>query len=242
MPSRTIASSSRFAMGGRRTCRMASRSASGRHGSSAKTLAVRSQSPRVLNVDTSLRRAMAGLHETVMDQRARSRNARIFTQIWIVTGSHPVMGIVQASRQSANLAVVSDREMRLGLARWVGLLESNRRFNLQAGQSEQREVVPFVARAAADGRWSAVERRELQIYLSLFLQLFDTTVDNQRQLLATARDILAFLQEIGLITSSAERWARCTEFGPRSVAMTATRWPAWPHARARSASSPIAPA
>ena len=110
-------------------------------------------------------------------------------------GFDPAMGTVQALVQSGNLAVVSDREMRLGLARWVGLLENNRRFNLQAAQFEQREVVPFVARAAADGRWSAVERHELQIYLSPFLQLFDTTVDNQRQLLATARDILAFLQE-----------------------------------------------
>lgn len=110
-------------------------------------------------------------------------------------GFDPALGTVQALVQSGNLAVVSDREMRLGLARWVGLLESNRRFNLQAGQFEQREVVPFVARAAADERWSAVERHELQIYLSTFLQLFDTTADNQRQLLATARDILAFLQE-----------------------------------------------
>lgn len=110
-------------------------------------------------------------------------------------GFDPEMGTVQALVESGNLAVVSDREMRLGLARWTGLLENNRRFNLQAVQFQQREVVPSFARAAADGRWSASERRELQIGLSQFVRLFDTTADNQRQLLATAQDILVFLQE-----------------------------------------------
>lgn len=110
-------------------------------------------------------------------------------------GFDPEMGTVQALVESGNLAVVSDREMLLGLARWTGLLENNRRFNLQAVQFQQREVVPSFARAAADGRWSASERRELQIGLSQFVRLFDTTVDNQRQLLATAQDILVFLQE-----------------------------------------------
>jgi len=55
--------------------------------------------------------------------------------------------------------------------------------------------MPSFARAAADGQWSASERRELQIHLSQLLRLFDTTVDNQRQLLATAQDILKFLRK-----------------------------------------------
>lgn len=74
-------------------------------------------------------------------------------------GFDPEMGTVQALVESGNLALVSDRELRLGLARWAG------------------------------------ERRELQIHLSQLLRLFDTTVDNQRQLLATAQDILEFLRE-----------------------------------------------
>jgi hypothetical protein len=109
-------------------------------------------------------------------------------------GFDPAMGAVQALVESGNLAVVSDREMRLLLARWTGLLENNRRFNLQATQFEQREVTPSFARAAADGQWSAAERRELQIHLSQFTARFDTTVDNQRKLLATAQDILASLK------------------------------------------------
>jgi hypothetical protein len=56
-------------------------------------------------------------------------------------------------------------------------------------------VTPSFARAAADGRWSTGERRELQIQLNQFMSLFDTTVNNQRQLLATAQEILVILQE-----------------------------------------------
>lgn len=110
-------------------------------------------------------------------------------------GFDPAMGAVQALVESGNLAVVSDRRMRLLLARWTGLLVNNRRFNLQATQVQQREVIPSFARAAADGRWSAGERRELQIQLSQFMELFDSTVNNQRQLLATAQEILVFLRE-----------------------------------------------
>jgi hypothetical protein len=110
-------------------------------------------------------------------------------------GFDPAMGTVQALVESGNLAVVSDRKIRLVLARWTGLLENNRRFNLQASQVQQREVTPSFARAAADGRWSTGERRELQIQLNQFMSLFDTTVNNQRQLLATAQEILVILQE-----------------------------------------------
>jgi hypothetical protein len=110
-------------------------------------------------------------------------------------GFDPAMGTVQALVESGNLAVVSDRKVRLVLARWTGLLENNRRFNLQAIQVQQREVTPSFARAAADGRWSTGERRELQIQLNQFMSLFDTTVNNQRQLLATAQEILVILQE-----------------------------------------------
>lgn len=110
-------------------------------------------------------------------------------------GFDPEMGTVQALVESGNLALVSDRELRLGLARWAGLLENRRRFNLQAVQFQHREVMPSFARGAADGQWSVSERRELQIHLSQLVQLFDTTVDNQRQLLATAQDILKFLRK-----------------------------------------------
>ena len=55
--------------------------------------------------------------------------------------------------------------------------------------------MPAFATASADGQWSDSERRELQVLMSHMLGLFDTTVNNQRQLLETAQDILAFLRE-----------------------------------------------
>ncbi len=110
-------------------------------------------------------------------------------------GFDPEMGTVQALVESGNIVLVSDRDLRLRLARWAGLLEQCRRFNLQAVTFQQREVMPAFATASADGQWSASERRELQVLMSHMLALFDNTVSNQRQLLETARDILAFLRE-----------------------------------------------
>ena len=110
-------------------------------------------------------------------------------------GFDPEMGTVQALVESGNIVLVSDRALRLRLARWAGLLEQNRRFNLQAVTFQQREVMPAFATAGADGHWSASERRELQILMSHMLALFDSTVTNQRQLLETAQHILVFLRE-----------------------------------------------
>jgi hypothetical protein len=110
-------------------------------------------------------------------------------------GFDPEMGTVQALVESGNIVLVSDRDLRLRLARWAGLLEQCRRFNLQAVTFQQREVMPAFATASADDQWSASERRELQVLMSHMLALFDNTVSNQRQLLETAQDVLAFLRE-----------------------------------------------
>jgi hypothetical protein len=110
-------------------------------------------------------------------------------------GFDPEMGTVQALVESGNIVLVSDRDLRLQLARWAGLLENRRRFNLQAVEFQHREVMPSFAAAAADGDWSANERRELQVLMSQLVRLFDLTVDNQRQLLETAQDILLVLRE-----------------------------------------------
>lgn len=109
-------------------------------------------------------------------------------------GFDPEMGNVQAMVESGSTLIVSDRAMRLKLARWTGLLELNRRFNLQATQYEQRELRPAFIRSAADGRWTPSERREMQLHLNEFLVFFDTTVENQHQLLRTAQEILALQQ------------------------------------------------
>jgi hypothetical protein len=113
----------------------------------------------------------------------------------MAAGFDPEMGAMQSMSDSGNLTLVSDRGLRPGLARWSRLPENRHRFNLQAVQFQHREVLPALARAAADGRWSASERRELQIPLNQLVALFDTVVDNQRPLLTAAQDIRVFLQE-----------------------------------------------
>lgn len=104
-------------------------------------------------------------------------------------GFDPEMGSAQAMVQSGNVVIVSDREMRLALARWSGLLELNNRFTLMATQYEQREVRPVFVRAAADGVWSESERREMQLHRGELLGFFDNTVENQQDLLAAAEAI-----------------------------------------------------
>ena len=47
-------------------------------------------------------------------------------------GFDPEMGSVQAFVESGNVGAISDRQLRLLLARWAGLLEKRRRVNLQA--------------------------------------------------------------------------------------------------------------
>ncbi len=87
------------------------------------------------------------------------------------------------------MIIVSDRALRLALARWSGLLELNNRFTLMATQYEQQEVRPVFVRAAADGRWSERERREMQLHRRELLGYFDRTVENQRALLVAAEAI-----------------------------------------------------
>ena len=109
-------------------------------------------------------------------------------------GFDPAMGSVQALVESGNLAAVGERELRLRLARWAGLLEQRRRFNLQAVDFQHREVLPIIARAGSDGTWSQPERRELRTLLSYLLELHGIVLENQRELRVAAEDILTFLR------------------------------------------------
>ncbi len=115
--------------------------------------------------------------------------------IW--AGFDPEMGSVQALVESGNIGVIGDRELRLRLARWAGLLEQRRRFNLQAVDFQHREVLPVAASTGADLVWTETERRQLRSLLDQLVALHAIVVDNQRALQATAEDILAYLREGG---------------------------------------------
>jgi len=110
-------------------------------------------------------------------------------------GFDPEMGSVQAFVESGNVGAFSDRQLRLLLARWSGLLVKNRRVNLQAVDFQHGTVLPVIARASADQVWSSDERHELRALLSHLLALHGYVLNNQRELRAAATDILAFLRD-----------------------------------------------
>lgn len=108
-------------------------------------------------------------------------------------GFDPEMGSAQAFVESGNVGAIGDRELRLLMARWTGLLEMRRRYNLQAVDFQIREVKPVIARSIADERWSDDERRELRALLGELYVLHRFVLDNQYDLRSAAQDILQFL-------------------------------------------------
>lgn len=110
-------------------------------------------------------------------------------------GFDPEMGSAQAFVESGNVGAIGDRELRLLMARWAGLLEMRRRFNLQAVDFQLREVKPVIARSYADEKWSNDERRELQLLLGELHVLHGFVLDNQYELRAAAQEILRYLRE-----------------------------------------------
>ena len=110
-------------------------------------------------------------------------------------GFDPEMGSVQAFLESGNTGAFSERRLRLLLSRWSGLLVKNRRVNLQAVDFQHIALLPAVAEASSDLTWSSSERRELRNLFSHLLTLQGFVVNNQRELLSAAEDILAFLRD-----------------------------------------------
>lgn len=110
-------------------------------------------------------------------------------------GFDPEIGSIQAFIENGNVGAISDRQLRLLLSRWSGLLVKNRRVNLQAVDFQHIAVQPLVARASSDQVWSSGERRELRALLSYLLTLQGFVLDNQRELREAATDILTFLRD-----------------------------------------------
>jgi hypothetical protein len=123
--------------------------------------------------------------DTVLSEQFGSGNL-------VSAGFDPELGSVQALVESGNLGAVGDRDLRLRLSRWEGLLKQCRRKNIQSVDLE-KSVMPFIVRAGSDLRWSEVERRELRALLDNALDFFDIRVVCQHELRGAAKDILAFL-------------------------------------------------
>ena len=97
--------------------------------------------------------------------------------------------------ESGNIGAIGDRQLRLLLSRWAGLLEEKRRFNLQAVDFQLHRVMPVVARASADQEWTELERRETQSLYRTMGVLQSLVIENQRRLRSAAGEILAYLGE-----------------------------------------------
>jgi len=109
-------------------------------------------------------------------------------------GFDPEMGIVQALVESGNIGVISDRDLRLHLSVWAGLLVEKRRFNLQAVDFQYQIVIPALARATADLVWTEAERREAQTLLRTLSDLHTNVIQNQQRLQVVALDIQAYVE------------------------------------------------
>lgn len=113
---------------------------------------------------------------------------------FISAGFDPEMGIVQALVDSGNLGAVEDRDLRLRLSRWGGLVEQCRRKNIVALELDL-SLTPLIVEAGSDLHWSEIERRQLRALLSNMLQYFDIRVTCQHELRDEAQNFLAYLSE-----------------------------------------------
>jgi hypothetical protein len=110
-------------------------------------------------------------------------------------GFDPELGSAQAFVESGNVIEIGSRNFRILMARWAGLLEMRRRFNLQAVDFQQKEILPVIARSGADDIWSFSERRELQYLLGNLYRLQEVVLQNQYELREAAQDLLILLRE-----------------------------------------------
>lgn len=117
-------------------------------------------------------------------------NYRLFPN-W--AGFDPEMGIVQALVNSGNLSSISNREFRLRLSRWAGLLKEKDRKTLQATQFQINSLMPVIAEVSADARWSTAERRRAQLLYETLSVLQRMVLENQVLLHAEAQSIHAYL-------------------------------------------------
>lgn len=109
-------------------------------------------------------------------------------------GFDPMMGNVEALVRSGNIGAIADRELRLRLSTWGGLLEEKSRFTQNAVTFQSLVFNPSAARLGADEIWTAAERRELRSNLRWLKNLMQGTVENQERLNIAAKELSDYLQ------------------------------------------------
>lgn len=106
----------------------------------------------------------------------------------------PYLGSAQALVQSGNLGVVSDRQLRLELSRWAGLLEESKRYGDLASTGLFEGIFPALADISADGVWSPGERMKFRTLAGQQEFLVGLVTSNHERLQQAARDILNYLE------------------------------------------------
>ena len=110
-------------------------------------------------------------------------------------GFDPMMGNTQALVQSGNLGAIADRNLRLRLSIWAGLLEEKTRFTRNAVTFQGLVFTPSAAKFGADGVWSETERREFLSLLRTMRSRVETTIENQIRLIAAAEELVLYIQQ-----------------------------------------------
>ena len=108
-------------------------------------------------------------------------------------GFDAAMGNARAIVSSGNLGAISDRELRLRLARWSGLMEEKQRFNKNSTEYYLKTVSPLAFRLAADGRWALDERREMRSHVVRLGRLQGLEIRNQANLRDAAQSLIDYL-------------------------------------------------
>jgi len=110
-------------------------------------------------------------------------------------GFDPMMGSTQALVLSGSLGAIADRELRLRLSIWSGLLQEKTRFTNNAVTFQSLVLFPTAARYGADEMWSVEERRELRALLKTMDYRMRATIRNQESLKSAAQVLVDHLQQ-----------------------------------------------
>jgi hypothetical protein len=103
-------------------------------------------------------------------------------------------GNVQALVRSGNLGAIEDRDLRLRLSTWSGLLDEKTRFTGNAVSFQSLVFLPSAARFGADEIWTAAERRELRSILRTLRARMQLVMANQERLREAAHELIDYLE------------------------------------------------
>ena len=109
-------------------------------------------------------------------------------------GFDPAMGSARSLIESGDLAVITERSLRLRLAEWGSLLDEHQRFNQNYVEFFMGQLLPRLAIIGADKTFSQSERTEARILLRNAISLLEGVLDSQLRLLASAEGMLAALE------------------------------------------------